>query len=363
MRIGLVGLPMTGKTTFFKLLCNTDKGTAGFSQGKTESALGVAKVPDRRIDFLSGMYNPKKTTYATIEVIDIRGISPGGAEPKGGGANQFLESVRQADALVNVVRAFDNGEVVHVEGSVDPFRDIETVNMELLFADLAIIEARIGRIETARKVSRENLLELEVLKKCRDGLESGRLIHSLDLSEEEKAFLKTFNFLTERPMILLVNLDEEQYKSGCYRRKEEVGRYAAERNIPLIEICARMELEINQLEEEDRKLFMEDLGISEPGISRLASAAYDYLGLISFFTAGEDEVRAWPIRKGTSAKGAAGKIHSDIERGFIRAEVAGYTDLETLGSMQKVKEKGLFRLEGKDYIVRDGDIINFRFNI
>lgn len=363
MKIGLVGLPSTGKTTLFNLLANMGGEAAEIASKRQEAHIGIARVPDKRIDFLSKIYNPKKTTYATIEVTDIRGIVPGFSAGKEVGPNPFLESVRQVDALVHVVRAFRNDRVVHVEGTIDPLRDIDTVNTELLFADLGVIESRIRRIETAKKVTKEMQGELGVLKKCREALEKEQLINSLELDDEEKQHLKTFNFLTERPLALLVNLDEDQFRSGVYEKKEELLKYAADRQIPVIEICAETELEISRLEDEDKVLFMEDLGIEETGIGRLASVMYGYLGLISFLTVGGDEVRAWPVRKGITAKAAAGKVHSDIERGFIRAEVVKFDDFKRLGSMNAVKEKGLFRLEGKEYVVEDGDIINFRFNV
>jgi GTP-binding protein YchF len=362
MKIGLIGLPMTGKTTIFNLLTNAVGAETNIASGKTEANIGIAKIPDKRIDFLADIYKPKKTVYATIEVTDIKGFASGG-NAKSSGVNPFLESVRQVDALVHVVRAFRAEDIVHIEGNVDPLRDIETVNLELLFSDLSVIENRINRIETAKKITKEMTEELEVLKKCRDCLEKEKLINTLDLTDEEKQHLKTFQFLTERPLVLVINLDEDQFKAGNYQDKEKIIKYAEEKNITLVEICAKTEFEIAQLEEEDREMFMEDLGITETGISRLAEAMYSYLGLISFLTVGEDEVRAWPVKKGISAKEAGGKIHSDIERGFIRAEVVKYTDFETLGSMQKIKEKGLFKLEGKEYLIEDGDIINFRFNI
>lgn len=362
MKIGLVGLPLVGKTTFFNLLTNAHAEISNFATGKITSNAGSAKIPDYRIDFLSKLYKPRKTTFAQIDFIDVPGLVSGASTGKGVG-NQFLEDIRKVDALVHIVRAFDNPDVLHVEGSTDPMRDIETVNLELLFADLGIIDNRIARIESGRKVTKENLAELEVLKKCKKGLEDGLLLHQINLTEKERELLKTFSFLSEKPMIIAVNIDEDSLKTGAYPQKEELGKYAAERNVPVIEVCARAEMEISELEEEDRVLFMEELGIKKSGIDVLASATYDYLGLISFLTAGEDEVRAWTIRKGTDAKKAAGKIHSDIERGFIRAEVVKFKDLEMLGNMHKVKEKGLYRLEGKEYIVQDGDIINFRFNV
>lgn len=363
MKIGLVGLPQTGRTTIFRLLTHAGGDAYAASTVKMGADIGVARIPDKRIDFLKTIYKPKKTTYATIEVIDIQGVAMGSGEGGSAAASQFLEALRQVDALVHVIRTFHNKEVAHISGELNPLKDIDAINMELLFADLSIIENRINRIESGRKATKELQQELEVMKKCREGLENERLIHTLDLTDEEKQFLKTFNFLTERPMILLVNMDDDQYRTGKYEQKAEIAAYASERHLPVVEICAETELEINQLEEEDRKLFMEDLGIKETGINLLAAAAYDYLGLISFLTVGDDEVRAWPIKKGISAKSAAGKVHSDIERGFIRAEVVKYADFEHLGSMQKTKEKGLFRLEGKEYIVVDGDIINFRFNV
>jgi GTP-binding protein YchF len=308
------------------------------------------------------MFNPKKITYALMDFTDVPGLVSGSSSGKGVG-NQFLEDMRKVDAIVHIVRAFENSEVTHTDGTIDPMRDIETINMELLFADLGIIENRITRLEATRKVTKENLAELEVLKKCRQGLENGVLLHQIELSDEEKDLLKSFSFLSEKPMIIAINIDEDSLKSGQYQQKEQVHAYAEERNVPVIEICAKAESEISELEEEDRLMFMEELGITKSGIDILAETTYTHLGLISFLTSGEDEVRAWTIKKGIDARKAAGKIHSDIERGFIRAEVVKFRDISELGSMVKAKEKGLYRLEGKEYIVEDGDIINFRFNV
>lgn len=362
MKIGLIGLPSVGKTSLFNLLTGSHIEVTGFSKGKIEANQGIAKIPDSRIDFLTGMYQPKKTTYATIEVIDVPGLVRGSSKGQGVG-NQFLDNIRKADVLVHVLRAFKNDEVIHDEGSVDPMRDIETVNLELLFADLGVIENRIERIQNGKKVTKENLEELEVLKKCKEGLDNGLMIHNLDLDEDENEHLKTFGFLSEKPMIYVVNMDENQLLDNNYPGKEELMALTQEVNTPLIELCIKTELEINELESEDRYLFMEELGITESGISKLSKTAYDYLGLISFLTVGPDEVRAWPIRKHTTARKAAGKIHSDIEKGFIRAEVCKFKNLQECGSMAKAKEKGLVTLEGKEYIVQDGDIINFRFNV
>ncbi len=351
-----------GKTTLFNLLTGQNIETSGFSSGKIEANLGIAKIPDERIDFLTKMYNPKKTTYANIEVIDVPGLVSGSSTGKGVG-NQFLDNIRKADLLVHILRVFNNEDVLHAEGSINPMRDIETVNLELLFADLGVIDNRIERIENSKKVTKENLQELEVLKKCKAGLEEGLLIHNLNLKEEEKEHLKTFGFLSEKPMILVANLDENQLKKEDYESKKELEDFSNKVGTPLIELCIESELEISKLDPEDREMFIEDLGITESGVDKLSKTAYDHLGLISFLTTGPDEVRAWTINKNTIAKKAAGKIHTDIEKGFIRAEVCKFKDLEEHGSMVKVKEKGLATLEGKEYVVEDGDIINFRFNV
>ncbi|MFA5577824.1 MAG: redox-regulated ATPase YchF [Tissierellaceae bacterium] len=362
MKIGLIGLPTVGKTSLFNLLTGSHIEVKEFSQGKVEANLGIARIPDERIDFLDGIYQPKKKTYANIEVIDVPGLVKGSSSGKGVG-NQFLDNIRKVDLLVHVLRVFENEQVIHAEGSINPMRDIETINLELLFADLGVIENRIERIETSKKVTKENLEELEVLKKCREGLENGLLLHNIDLTDEEKEILRTFSFLSEKPMLIVANLDEKQLTGGEYPAKTDVENFAKSMNTPLIELCIKTELELTELEEEDREMFMEDLGLEESGIDLLAKISYDYLGLISFLTAGKDEVRAWTIRKGTIAKEAAGKIHTDIEKGFIRAEVCKFEDLKEHGSMVKLKEKGLASLEGKEYIVEDGDIIEFRFNV
>lgn len=364
MKIGLIGLPLTGKTTLFNLLTNSDIQVSEFSQGKIEANQGMAMVPDERIHFLSDLNNARKLSFATIEVIDVPGLVKGSSAGKGMG-NQFLDNIRRTDTLVHVIRVFENDIIIHSDGTVDPMRDIDTVNMELLFADLQVIENRIEKIEGTRKnkVTKEQLEELEVLKKCKDGLEEGLLLNSIDFNEREEELLRTFSFLSEQPMILVVNIDEDQLARGEYPGKEELEKYSEETNTPVIEICVKAEQEISQLSEEDRELFMEDLGIVESGIDRLSKTAYDYLGLISFLTAGEKIVKAWTIRKGSTAPEAAGKIHSDIEKGFIRAEVCRYNDIKEHGSMSKCKELGLVTLEGKEYVVQDGDIIDFRFNV
>lgn len=362
MKMGIVGLPTTGKTTLFNLLTGQNLETAGFATGKVEAHTGIAKIPDQRIDFLASQYKPKKTTYATIELVDVPGLAKGASAGKGVG-NQFLDAVRKADALIHLVRVFDNAQAMHPEGSIDPLRDVETIAMELLFSDLGVIENRIGRIESGKKITKEHLAEKEVLEKCKESLENGQLIHELELSEEEQELLKNFGFLSEKPMMLVVNLDEAQLAEGTYPQKEALEAYCEEHRLPLMALSAQTEQEISQLEEDERAMFMEELNIHEPGIHQVARTSYDLLGLISFLTAGEDEVRAWPIRRDTIARKAAGKIHTDIEKGFIRAEVTAFADYKEHPSMVKLKELGKVRLEGKEYVVQDGDIMNFRFNV
>ena len=361
MKIGLIGLNQTGKTTLFDLLTGK-KDVSATTGGKGTSNIGTGFVPDERIDFLSALYKPKKTTYAKIDLTDVAGFSVSG-EGHSSGATKFLNDVRPCDALVHVLRAFESPSVVHDLETIDPARDLEAVETEMLFADLEMIEKRIGKIKVGKKLTKENAEELELLERCYDSLEKGVSIHDMDLTEQERTSIRNFAFLTEKPRVAVANLDENQLESKTWPGKDVLRALCEKLNIPLLELCVDMELEISRLPEEDKLLFMEDMGIDQPGIAVLARAVYGLLGLISFLTAGEDEVRAWTIEKGTIAKKAAGKVHSDIERGFIRAEVVKYESIHELGSMAKVKEKGLFRLEGKEYIVVDGDIINFRFNI
>jgi len=362
VEIGLVGLPMVGKTTIFNLVTNAGVETSNYLTGKTETNVGMAKVPDKRIDYLSEMFKPKKTTYAQIRFSDVPGLVRGSSQGKGVG-NQFLDSIRNSDLLVHVVRAFKDAGVPHADGSIDPLRDVETINLELLLADLDLVEKRIERIKSGKKIKKEAAAELEVLQRLQEALENEVPLHQVELSEKEQKILQNYSFVSEKPLIIVVNTDEQQFKAGDYPRKDELEAWAAEKGTKLLEVCGQAEMEIAQLPEEDREMFMEDLGIDESGIDRLARAAYDYLGLISFFTVGEDEVKAWTIRKGTVARKAAGKIHTDLERGFIRAEVIHFDDLEACGSMAAARDKGLVRLEGKEYVVKDGDILNIRFNI
>jgi len=361
VKIGLVGLNQTGKTTLFNLLTGRD-GSAVAAVGKGSANIGTGAVPDERIDFLSGIYKPKKTTYAKIEYIDVAGFSVSG-DGRNSGASKFLNDVRPCDALVHVLRAFESGTVIHDLGSIDPARDLEAVEMEMLFADLEMIEKRVGRIKAGKKVTKEHEAELALLDRCCNWLENGGALKDMELSEEDRAAVRSFAFLTEKPRLTVVNLDENQWDAKAWPNMEPLRAQCSALNTPLLELCVETELEIGCLPEDDRQLFMEDMGISQPGVAVLAKAVYELLGLVSFLTVGPDEVRAWTIERGTNARAAAGKIHSDIERGFIRAEVVKYDSIRELGSMAKVKEKGLFRLEGKEYTVVDGDVILFRFNI
>lgn len=360
MEIGIIGLPMVGKTTLFNLLTHGREETSRFFSGRTDVHVGVARVPDRRLDFLSSLYRPRRTVYPQIQFIDVVGLVRGSSQGAGVG-NRFLEAIRNADALLHVVRAFRSEEVPHVEDSLNPARDLSTVQTELLLADLELVEKRLEKISAKKK--KDSAVEEEVLLRCREALEREVPLHTLKLSSEEEAYLRGYMLLTQKPMLLVANVDEEQWRQGEYPGKRELVDWAAAHSVPYLEVCGLLELEIDRLEPEDRRAFLQDLGLEETGIDRVARAAYRQLGLISFFTVGEDEVKAWQIPQGTPAREAAGKIHSDMARGFIRAEVVAYVDLERLGSMAKAREGGLLRLEGKEYVVQDGDIITFRFNV
>ena len=361
MKIGLIGLNQTGKTTLFSLLTGKEDA-GGLASGKGSANIGTCTVPDERIDFLSAMYKPKKTTYAKIELTDIAGFSSSDSS-RSSGATRFLNDVRPCDALVHVLRAFRSETVVHDSGNIDPTRDLEAVETEMVFADMEMIEKRISRIKAGKKVTKENEEEIALLEKCFDCLENDGTILDMDLTEQERVFIRSFAFLTEKPRLAVVNMDEDEWEQKTFPEQDTLRALCDKHNIPLLELCVDLELEINRLHEDDRKLFMADMSITKSGVVTLAKSLYNLLGLISFMTIGDDEVRAWTIDDGTVARSAAGKIHTDIERGFIRAEVTKFENLYELGSMSKVKEKGLFRLEGKEYVVEDGDIINFRFNI
>ena len=358
MKVGILGMPLTGKTTLFNLLTGQEKEVSTFSSKGTKN-IGIAKVHDQRIDFLSSLYKPKKTTYATIELIDIAGISPDLSSKE---KSEIFSLIQDVDALLFTIRMFENPVIV---GEKNPVIQIENLRCELLLRDLEVVENRLARLEhTKRKLTHEELAEIEILKKCNQGLNEDQFLSSIELSEDEVKKIGGFSFYTLKPIIIALNLSEEQFKSpSSFTQKNELDKVIQSNNMASINICGKMEMEINQLEPDERQIFLEDLGLKESGIERLSRVCYRHLGLISFFTVGEDEVKAWTIKKDTVAKKAAGKVHSDIERGFIRAEIVKYQDLVDLGDMHKVKEKGLLKVEGKDAIIEDGDIINFRFNV
>lgn len=358
MQIGLVGMPGSGKTTLFNLLTENLQPTG--RSGSDEVHTGSAVVPDSRIDFMTSIYKPRKTTYARIEFKDIPGARMDDSRAR---ASRLLDEVRSADLLVQVLRVFNSSTAEAAFGAPQPYRDLTDYGTELLLADIDVLEKRIARLEEASKIRKDDAAQISLFKRILETLENEQILNSVELSESEKQLLAGQSFLSEKPLFLVVNIDEEQLCSGDYPDRDKIVAYAAEKNIPLIEICAQVELEISLLLPEEQLAFMEDLGLKESGLGRLSRLAYESLGLVSFFTVGEDEVRAWTIRKEAIARQAAGKIHSDIERGFIRAELFNYDHLFQLGSTAKVREAGYFRLEGKDYPVRDGDIINFRFNV
>jgi len=353
---------MAGKTTVFNLLTGAKAQTSTFFSGRTEANIGMAKVPDARVTALAQYYKPKKTTFAQIEFLDMPGLVRGASEGQGVG-NAFLESVRGVDALVHVVRAFHSSEVEHVEGSVSPLRDVQDLAYELLVADIAFVEKRICRLKEGKKRPPQAEEEILLLERILEHLEAERPLNTLELSQKERSSLSQYTFLTDKPMILVVNLDEQQLRGGEYEGGQEVAAFAHRHGVPLINLSAHIEAELSLLGDDDRQEFLCDLGITESGVERIARAAYDVLGLVSFFTVGEDEVRAWTIERHSTAKQAAGKIHSDLERGFIRAELMRYADFALWGTPAKLKEKGLISLEGKDYMVQDGDILSIRFNV
>ncbi len=350
MQLGILGMPMVGKTTIFELLTeNTGKATVA---GKTNTAM--ARIPDYRVDKLSDYYKPKKTTYAQLEIVDIPGLIPGGEKS----TVVFLEAVRQADALLLVIRAFSDGQ----GDRINPVGDIETLNYELLLADLDLIEKRLQRINQSKK-KKQLEKEHNLLEKFQNALENEKHLSSVELDGEEQDIMKAYQFLTNKPILICLNLAEDDMVEKNYPGRAELLDYLKEHGLNMVEVSAEIEKEIAELDGDEKEIFMQELGLEESGVLRIARSVYESLGLISFITSGEDEVKAWTIKNGTIAKSAAGKIHSDIERGFIRAEVIKYEDFVQLGSINAVKEKGLFKLEGKEYLVKDGDLINFRFNV
>ena len=365
MKLGIVGLPNVGKSTLFNSLTKAGAEAANYPFCTIDPNVGIVAVPDERLKLLGDMYHSKKVTPAVIEFVDIAGLVKGASKGEGLG-NQFLSNIREVDAIVHVVRCFEDSNVIHVDGSVDPMRDIETINLELIFSDLEILERRIAKTSKAARMDKTQEKELSLQERMKAHLESGKLAKSFVTDDEDElAWLAEYNLLTYKPVIFAANVAEDDLaddgasNAGVQRVRE----FAASEGSEVFVICAQIEQEIAELEEDEKAMFLEDLGLSESGLDKLIKASYHLLGLISYLTAGEDETRAWTIKKGTKAPQAAGKIHTDFERGFIKAEVVNYKDLLEQGSLAAAREKGLVGMEGKDYVVKDGDVILFRFNV
>ena len=365
MKLGIVGLPNVGKSTLFNSLTKAGAESANYPFCTIDPNVGIVAVPDERLKLLGDMYHSRKVTPAVIEFVDIAGLVKGASKGEGLG-NQFLSNIREVDAIVHVVRCFEDPNVIHVDGSIDPLRDIETINLELIFSDIEILERRIAKTGKQARMDKSLAKEAALLEALKAHLEEGKLARSYETEDEDElALLASYNLLTYKPVIFAANVAEEDLANDGADNKgvAQVREFAKETGSEVFVICAQIEEEISELDDDEKAMFLEDLGLKESGLEKLIKASYHLLGLHSFLTAGEDETRAWTIKVGTKAPQAAGKIHSDFERGFIKAEVVNYKDLLEMGSLAAAREKGLVGMEGKDYVVKDGDVILFRFNV
>lgn len=365
MKLGIVGLPNVGKSTLFNSLTKAGAESANYPFCTIDPNIGVVPVPDERLDVLAKMHNSAKVVPAVIEFVDIAGLVKGASKGEGLG-NQFLSNIREVDAIVHVVRCFEDANIVHVDGNIDPLRDIETINLELIFSDIEVLDRRIAKTSKGAKNDKKLAKELEFQNKLKVFLEEGKTAKNFELADEdEEAWMAEYNLLTAKPVIYAANVAEDELADDAAGNEgvAKVRELAKEEGSEVFVICAQIEQEIAELDDEEKKMFLEDLGLTESGLEKLIKASYSLLGLISYITSGEPETRAWTIKKGTKAPQAAGKIHSDFERGFIRAEVVSYETLVELGSLQAAKEKGQVRSEGKEYVVQDGDVVLFRFNV
>lgn len=364
MKLGIVGLPNVGKSTLFNAITNAGAQCANYPFCTIEPNVGMVTVPDYRLDELEKMYDSDKKTYAVIEFVDIAGLVKGASKGEGLG-NKFLANIREVDAIIHVVRCFEDVNIVHVDGNVGPARDIETINLELIFSDIEVLERRIDRTKKALKGDKSLAAEITLLERLKAHLEEGKTAREFERTEDEEKILETISLLSDKPVIYAANMKEDDFLGGIEDNPfyKEVSQIAKNESSGVLPICAKIEEEISDMDDEDKLMFLQDIGLTESGLDRLIKESYSLLGLMSYLTAGKQEVRAWTIKIGTKAPQAAGKIHTDFERGFIRAEIISYDDLMACGSIAAAKEKGLVRLEGKEYVMQDGDVTLFRFNV